>query len=341
MSPSASRWICGPPADLPLSDDGRPLTQRNRPVAPRLLVLFVDGVGIGEPDPTVNPFFLASVPVLTEILGGELPTLDAPAHEGSLGRSFPLDACLGVPGTPQSGTGQVTILTGRNGPELFGRHFGPWPPVRLRPILDEENFLRRATELGARAAFANAYPRGYPAGLPARRVAAPPLAAHSAGLLNRDHEALAEGRAVASEIVNDGWRRVLGFSNLPSVSAANAGKNLAGIAALVDLTLFAHYQTDMAGHRGGMEGAVGALERLDRFLEGLLEGLPDDLLVLIVSDHGNLEDVRVGHTRNPALGILLGASARSTPVPTTLLDIAGFVMDGVAARLGPPEARDP
>jgi bisphosphoglycerate-independent phosphoglycerate mutase (AlkP superfamily) len=28
--------------------------------------------------------------------------------------------------------------------------------------------------------------------------------------------------------------------------------------------------------------------------------------MLLVSDHGNLEDVRVGHTRNPALGVVAG-----------------------------------
>src|SRR5690606_30042777 len=155
--------------------------------------LFVDGVGIGVDDPDVNPFLRAELPVLRALLGGGVPTLEAPVLEGPRGRTFPLDACLGVPGTPQSGTGQVALLTGRNAPALFGRHFGPWPPVALRPLLAEWNVLRSAVAGGATVAFANAYPRGYPEGRSARRVAAPALAAKSAGLLTRHHEALARG----------------------------------------------------------------------------------------------------------------------------------------------------
>jgi hypothetical protein len=284
----------------------------------RLLIVFLDGVGIGPADEEVNPFFRASLPTLTAALGGRLPSIGDPHVSGATGRAFPIDACLGVDGVPQSGTGQVALLTGQNAPRLLGRHFGPWPPFRLRPLLEDKSLFRRAMTGGARAVFANAYPPRYLERVSLRRVSAVALAAHAAGLLRLDHEALGQGRAVASEIVNDVWRRRLGLPTVPVVSPEAAGANLARIAESADLTLFAHYDTDFVGHRGGMEAAVSALERVDHFIAGILSEAPPEILVLVVSDHGNLEDVRVGHTRNPALGMALGPSAHALPAPLDL-----------------------
>jgi 2,3-bisphosphoglycerate-independent phosphoglycerate mutase len=280
-----------------------------------LLLLFLDGVGIGEENPDHNPFFRAELPTLRKLFGGTLPSLEDPCPGGALGRAFPLDANLGVLGLPQSGTGQVTLLTGENAPVLFGGHFGPWPPSSLRPLLHERNLLRRASEAGHRVIFANAYPAGWPGDLPSRRLAAPPLAAQAAGILTLDQDALAREEAVASEIVNDGWRRYTGRSDIPLITPERAGQTLARLAGEADLTFFAHYHTDHAGHRGGMEGAVTALERVDAFLAGILVGAPPGLRVLGVSDHGNIEDVRVGHTRNPALGFSFQIGGGETLVP--------------------------
>jgi 2,3-bisphosphoglycerate-independent phosphoglycerate mutase len=242
-------------------------------------------------------------------LDGALPTLDAPEVAGTSAVAFPVDAALDTPGIPQSGTGQTSLLTGENAARVFGRHFGPWTPVALRPMLEERSLFQRALGAGHAAVFANAYPRSWPGERSARRVAAPPLAARAAGLLTRHQEALGEGKAIASEIVNDGWRAHLGFTDLPVISPRTAGGNLGRLAASAQLTFFAHYTTDTAGHRGGMEGAVAALERVDEFLGGVLEALPEDALLLIASDHGNVEDVSMGHTTNPSLGLLSGPGA--------------------------------
>ena len=290
--------------------------------AGRLLFIFLDGVGIGEDDPDRNPFARAAIPTLLELMGGRLPHLREPEVRGPRGASFPLDATLDTEGTPQSGTGQAALLTGENAARLFGRHFGPWTPVSLRPLVEERSVLRSVRDAGRSVAFANAYPRGWPGPRGRRRVAGPPLAARGAGILDRHEEALAEGRAVTSEILNDAWRRHLGHA-LPEVTEAQAGRTLGRIAQEADLTLFAHYATDTAGHRGGMEGGVAALERVDRFLSGVLETLPSDTTLLMASDHGNLEDVSAEHTRNPALGVAsgpgAGALARSL---RSILDVA-------------------
>jgi hypothetical protein len=295
----------------------------------RLLFVFLDGVGIGEPDPSRNPFATAKLPTLKGLLGGRLPYLPEPRVEGHGGRpaaAFPLDACLGLPGLPQSGTGQASLLTGQNAAVLFGRHFGPWVPVALRPLVRDGSLLRTARAQGAAVAFANAYPLSWQRRPRLRRIAAPPLAALGADALTRSQRQLALGQAVSSEIVNDVWQEHWPEAGIPSVSAREAGLTLGRLAGSHDLTFYAHYATDTAGHRGDARQCEAALERVDRFLDGVLAALPPDHLLLVASDHGNLEDLEAGHTRNPALGLLVGPHApeRSRELES-LVDVAGAV----------------
>ncbi len=257
------------------------------------------------------------------------------AHATLLG----LDATLGLNGLPQSGTGQASLLTGLNGAAIFGRHAGPWVPTVLRPIVRGESVLARAAAGGRHVALANAYPEELLAGGRARGPllrAGPPLAALGAGVLSRHTEALRRGDAVASDIVNAGWKERLGRDDLPEPTPAEAGRNLAAIAARHDLTLFAHYTTDLAGHRGGLAAGVAAIERVDAFLGGVVEALPPDALLVMASDHGNLEDTRAQHTRNPALGLVAGPGhdvfaerLRSiTDIAPALLERLGVGMGG-------------
>lgn len=297
-----------------------------------VLIVFLDGVGVGPGDAEINPFVRAELPTLRALLGGTIPTLEETGlvvgsnpHRTAV--ALALDATMGVEGLPQSGTGQTALFTGRNAAREFGRHFGPWVPVGLRPLLQEEGLLQRARDAGRSTAFANAYPARWAEHRSARRPAAPPLMALSAGLLTRYAEELARGDAVASEIVTDGWRRHLGYDG-PEVTAEEAGEHLGRISAGHQLTLYAHWATDTVGHRGTMPEAQGALERVDRFLGGVLRTLPDDHLLLVTSDHGNLEDVRVGHTRNPALTILAGPDAATRAGGLrTLMDVTPAVLD--------------
>ena len=293
-----------------------------------MLLVFLDGVGIGPADPERNPFARAELPNLRRLLGGRLPVADDLDADGRIasGRTVLVaaDATLGVAGVPQSGTGQTSLLTGRNAAAEYGRHFGPWVPTGLRPLLQAENLLTRAAASGGRVAFANAYPIASIEADPRifRRPAAPPLAARAAGVLVRDLAELARGEAVASSITNDRWIERLG-DGLAQVAADEAGRRLARIAMGAEVTLFAHYDTDHAGHRGGMEGAVAALEKVDAFLGGLAAALPDDALLVVGSDHGNVEDVTGGHTLNPVPLLLYGAGAGEAA--EGIRDLAGVV----------------
>jgi phosphopentomutase len=158
------------------------------------------------------------------------------------------------------------------------------------------------------------------------------LAARGAGILDRHEEALADGSAVASEIVNDGWREKLGHATVPRITAEAAGVNLARISDAADLTLYAHYATDTAGHEERLDVAIESLVRVDAFLRGLLSELASDTLLLVASDHGNIEDVRGGHTRNPVLGIAAGPGSGRAATMTDIREVPAFILDMLARR---------
>lgn len=305
----------------------------------RVLFLFVDGLGLGEDDPAVNPVAAAALPALTTLLDGRKPLRhEAPFTNGRTALAA-ADPSMGVPGLPQSGTGQAALLTGENAAIAFGRHQGPWVPTALRDTVRQRSILRRTLDAGRSAAFANAYPEelmervrrdGGDRSLGPLR-AGPPLAAMGAGLLNRHTPELERGEALSSEITNDTWRKRLGRTALPDITPRQAGHNLARLSARHNLTLFAHYATDYMGHRGTFDEAVASLERLDTFLAGVLDELPADALLVLASDHGNIEDVRGEHTGNPAIALFhgLGADGAAAGVEG-LTDVAGVVMQALA-----------
>lgn len=287
--------------------------------ATRVLFVFLDGIGLG-PAAGNNPITAARLSAFESLLEGRQPYQDTAPFHGVSASLVGVDATHGAPGTPQSGTGHATLLTGEDTVKRFGRHFGPWVPTALRPLVAERSILALVREAGRRVAFANAYPEELldrvPHDVPlveavrSRRLgplrAGPPLAALGAGVLSRRTPELKRGEAVASEITNDGWIERLGRSSLPRPAPETAGRTLAAIAASHDLTLFAHYTLDHVGHRGSWEEAVAALERVDGFLGGVIEDLPPDILLIVASDHGNVEDVSREHTRNPALALTYG-----------------------------------
>ena len=58
-----------------------------------------------------------------------------------------------------------------------------------------------------------------------------------------------------------------------------------------DFSFFEYWASDYAGHRQDMDWAIEQLENFDGVLGGLLDTMPDDLLVLLTSDHGNMENL--------------------------------------------------
>src|SRR5206468_520441 len=79
-----------------------------------------------------------------------------------------------------------------------------------------------------------------------------------------------------------------------------------------DFTLHEHFLTDLAGHRGTDEERVEAAQRIEALIEPLArQAERREVLVLVVSDHGNLENLAVRtHTRNPVPFLAWGPGAK-------------------------------
>ncbi len=289
-------------------------------MTPRVLLLFVDGLGLGDADPAANPVVGGACPVLARWLAGE---------------AAPVDACLGVPGLPQSATGQATLLTGVNASRAMGRHVEGFPGPSLQAIVRGHNLLLRAAACGLRATFANAYFTDRISLAAIRRPSVTTVAAQSAGLALRGPADLVAGRAVYQDLTRDALR-ARGFEG-PFVSPEEAGTHLVALAAEHDLTLFEYFQTDRAGHSGDRGLAESVLSKYDRFLAAALRfaDVPGRL-VLLVSDHGNIEDLRVRtHTRNP-----VPVAARGEGAARILAEVRDLtdITPAIARLLGIPPA---
>lgn len=287
-------------------------------------MLFVDGVGVGPADPDVNPLATADLPNLVSLCGGRRPVASPGLESGP--SLYPLDANLGVDGLPQSGTGQTTLLTGRNAAKLTGRHFGPYPDARQRELLLEQSLWRRLSDAGLPTALANAYPDRYHERVErgTARMGAVARSAHEAGVELRGPSHLRVGRAVSAFLTNQAWVERLGYADMPLRTEHEAGRALARLARGFSFTMHEYYATDIAGHRGTLADGKRVLEAYDRFLGGIVsEWAASDVLVL-VSDHGNVEDLGTKrHTRNPALCAWRGPTPRRLQ---SLVDVAPSVM---------------
>src|SRR5258706_8179569 len=162
---------------------------------PHVLMLFLDGVGIGTKDSASNPFFVAPLVALRRLLGGDLPYVEAAYREAPGVSMVPLDATLGLPGLPQSGTGQVALLTGANAAHTIGRHFGPFPYSTLKPLLQARNIFTRLKNSGKTGLYANGFPKLYFDHMKPRngRMTAIPLSWTMAGHALHHSDALATG----------------------------------------------------------------------------------------------------------------------------------------------------
>lgn len=300
----------------------------------RVFVLFLDGVGLGVADPERNPFSVARTRHIREALGGQ-PLLQASAPcVGPQATLVSIDACLEMPGDPQSASGQAALLTGRNVPQEIGGHYGPKPNPPIAGILREGNLFTEVVRRGGTAGLLNAYPPRYFEMIESGRrlYSSIPLALDAAGLPLRTATDIQEGVALSADFTGKGWSEQPGFPPVPIYARAESGGKMADLARQFDLSWFDFWPSDVAGHRSKMAQAVELVEHLDEVLGGFLEAWRDGPdLALITSDHGNLEDLSDrGHTRNPVPGILIGPAdlrAELAPRLRRLTDFYDVILD--------------
>jgi hypothetical protein len=290
----------------------------------RALLVFVDGIGFGRPGPQ-NPFFETPLDVLAPLGGGAIFPGASLAH---------VDASLGHPGLPQSATGQSVIFTGTDAIALVGGHASGYPSRKLRELITREGFLGKARTRGLRAKFLNAYDErrarhveNVLAGKEEVNRRFAPSASSVCGLACGNSlstfEDLKRGRAATFDLTGD-LLRAAGL-DAPRISIEQAARNVAAGAADNDVGLFEMFLTDAAGHSQDNEWARDEAVRTDRFLRVLFESIdPREQLVVVTSDHGNLEDLSVRtHTRAPVPLLAYGARAADfTADAKSLLDVA-------------------
>jgi hypothetical protein len=295
-----------------------------------VLLFFLDGVGLGGPDPARNPFVSAQMPHLTALLG-EGWFLQGNGRIHTSRASFvPTDASLGVDGRPQSATGQAAILTGQNVPRLIGEHYGPKPNQAVRNCLQQGTLFHDAVARQEAAALLTPYPpQFFQAIASGKRIySSVPQAVVAAGLPLLTVDDLRNGTAVSPTFTGQGWRDVLGIADVPILTLAQAGQRIATLAQKHRFSFFEHWPSDRAGHRGTLAEAAAHLQMVDEVIGGLLAGWDDQNgLLILTSDHGNIEEKEHRlHTRNPVPTLLVGRNhAQWAAQINDLTDIAGVV----------------
>lgn len=289
----------------------------------------MDGVGLHEDNPETNPLAKAEMPNLQKLLGGNRLVEGVAPYENDQVKLLALDPNMGVEGLPQSATGQAALLTGKNVPQIIGKHYGPKPNPPVRDVIAAGSIFSELRGKGYSAALLNAYPQPYFDGINSgkRLYSAIPQAVTNAGIALMTKEDLDNGRALAADFTGAGWRKHLGYEDSPVMNEHQAGVKLAKLAMSYDFSFFEYWPSDYAGHRQDHEGAVDLLESFDGVLGGLLETWKNqEGLILLTSDHGNMEDLSTRrHTDNCVPGLVIGSKElrdKFTQRLETLADVA-------------------
>lgn len=300
----------------------------------KVIMIFLDGFGLGNED-ELNPYFYARTPFFDSILEGHLLY----NHIGKIITDrvvmIPTDALLGVIGTPQSATGQTTLWTGINAAKQVGYHVRAYPTAPLREIISSASIMKLFVSRGQTATFANAYNDRYFELVKKRKLrhSVSTLITLSAGNPLRNLDDLRKGRAVYQEFTN----QLLvdrGYA-VDIISPEEAGENLASIGKEHDFTLYEYFITDKIGHRRDFDAAIKIYEALDAFIGACVNASDlNKTLIMLVSDHGNIEDLSTGrHTLNPVPTLIINDHVNKTDYEKihSLTDITPYVL-GLSSR---------
>lgn len=303
-----------------------------------ILFVFVDGLGVG-PLGAPNPFTDAPVELLAPLAGRAPP-------KGVF--YTPLDATLGYPGLPQSATGQAVLFTGEDAMAVAGGHWAGGPTPRIARFIAERSVFARARAEGLRTAMLNAYDerrrrhvtrvvRGEERAsrrYPPSAVAWGALASTSDDPVDvRTLDDVRAGRAATFDLTGEILR---GFGvDAPRVTIDEAAAALIAGAREVDLAVFETFLTDKAGHAQDMTWARHEIARTEALLAALFTQIdPMRDLIVVASDHGNLEDLSTrGHTRAPVPLLAFGQDAAAFGSGTSsLADIPKRLLDRARPR---------
>jgi hypothetical protein len=264
-----------------------------------VLLFFIDGLGIGKREETNPLATIKNIEPLAHFQNEKSKII----FDGVLTAT---NARLGIEGRPQSASGQTTILTGINAPKLLGFHKQGFPNQILRDVIKENSvFLQLKKRSIEPNVFANAYTPQFFQTVP-RWKSATTCAMEAAALPFRKLPDLLGRKAVFHDFTNHSLIEK-GF-DVPIFSPAEASEILAELTHAHRFTLYEHFLTDKIGHAQDFEKAEKHLPQLAEFVRETLRLIDfDTTTVILTSDHGNMEDLRVrNHTLNDVPTIVWG-----------------------------------
>lgn len=270
----------------------------------KVVFIFIDGLGIGENNLQKNPCSHSKIQLFKFFRHESFPKMVT--FDGIV---KPIDAQLGVAGIPQSATGQAALLTGLNTAQLLNNHLSGYPNQKLRNILERHSIHIQLINMKKRPAFINVYrPIFFEKGPEAliHFLSVTSIANWKAGLQFFSFDHLRLRQAIYHDFTN---RELIkrGY-NVPLFTAEMAGRILARSSQNYDFTLYEYFMTDWAGHAQDTNHAVEMLHELERFILAFLNHIVlSETLVILTSDHGNIEDLTLKtHTSNPVPLIVWG-----------------------------------
>jgi bisphosphoglycerate-independent phosphoglycerate mutase (AlkP superfamily) len=265
-------------------------------VSNKVIVLFIDGVGLGSNDPKINPCCHSDTGIFLN--NSQLP---------ENGQKFALDAQMGVPGLPQSATGHTTLYTGINAPKHIDKHLTGFPNKELRKLLKTKSIFVRLKEIGFKCKFINAFRPVFfttPEIFANLHMSATTEMNRYADYNFSSFNDIREERALYHDYSNE--ENIQKGFDLPIFSAQKAASILCNQSKNYDLILYEYFLTDFAGHAQDINRAINEIKKTEDIILSLIDQIDKRRTTLIVvSDHGNIEDLSTkSHTTNPAfLGI--------------------------------------
>lgn len=264
-----------------------------------VLLFFIDGLGLGIENET-NPF--------TRIENCE-PLNNFSDRKKEIfknGVLIPTDPRLGIEGRPQSASGQTTILTGKNAPQILGFHKQGFPNAILREVISENSLFLQLKKRGIeRTVFANAYTPQFFQETP-RWKSATTVAVEAAGMQFRRISDLLGKQALFHDFTNESLIE-RGF-DIPQFSIAEAAEILANLVKANQFVLYEHFITDKIGHDQDFEKAKTHLPKLAELIRETLDRTDlETTTFILTSDHGNIENLSIrNHTLNDVPTIIWG-----------------------------------
>ena len=295
----------------------------------KIIMIMVDGLGI--PPEGINTASLqrCCLPAFLQLLEQH---------------STAIDACLGVPGLPQSATGQCSLFCGINAAQAVGRHLSGFPNSRLRELIRQQNIFKSLLQRGAKVTFANAYVNHSLATLRRQGLCSVTtvMTDNTLGQV-RGKDELLRGQALFHDITREyltgtlqqHWpiRQCLG--NIPpalqpddEITPEQAAADLIKIAAEYDFTLFEFFMSDRAGHRQHEPFLRHIMHNLSRFIIALSHNMTANDILLLTSDHGNCEDSSVKtHTMNPVPLLIYRPAGIQMPSISSITELHDLIIE--------------